>query len=94
MTEETGRFPQLRKNGVWLPISLVGIALTMAVAWGTNVNRLAVVEQQLLESRQQRERMEEHIETNDRAIAVIQSQMQAILEQLRALNAKLDRDKP
>jgi len=85
MTDESGQYLKLRKNGsLWLPFSLLGVVVGMAVAWGTNANRLANVEQKI-------PRMEEHIEADDRAIAVIQSQMQAILEQLHEVNAKLDR---
>jgi len=90
---DSGQFDvrKLRGSGIWLPLSVLTAVVLTAVAWGTNVNRLSTLEQQQVEDHKDRARMEEHIENDDREIAVLKDRLLLIIEQLRDVNSKLDR---
>lgn len=93
MTDDSGQFPKLRprNGGLWLPAGLLVAVIGAAIAWGTNAARLNTVEKEQTESRVERSRMEEHINADDREIAVLKDHLLTIIEQLRDVNFKLDR---
>lgn len=90
---------KLRKSGgVWLPAGILAAVVGGAIAWGTNANRLANVEQQQVEGKAETQRMETHLSANDQQLVALKEQLgalkdrlQLIIEQLAAANAKLDR---
>lgn len=93
--DDSGQYDarKLRKgtsiSGTW--VTIVGMCVAMAVAWGTDTNRLTNGEAQS-------QRIESHVSADDQRIsadeqeiAVLKAKLQYIIEQLQSVNAKLDR---
>lgn len=100
MTDESGQYPKFRKGGagIWLPATILVAVVTGAIAWGTNANRLENNEQQVADARAESRRIDGHVSADDQRIsadeqeiAVLKAKLQYIIEQLQAVNAKLDR---
>lgn len=82
---------KIRGNRILLPIAILAPLSLALIAWGTNANRLATLEQEQAEGKAERERMELHINADDQQIAVLKERLTVIIEQLGVVNAKLDR---
>jgi hypothetical protein len=101
MTDDSGQYDarRFRKGGgIWLPATILVAVVTGAIAWGTNANRLQNAEQQVADNRSESQRIDAHVSADDQRIsadeqeiAVLKAKLQYIIEQLQAVNAKLDR---
>ena len=94
MTEDSGSYyaGKLRKSpnfGTW--VTLLGMCVAVAIAWGTNANRLQNVEDHTNRIDSHLSAADQQIAANKEAIAVLNERLQYIIEQLQAVNAKLDR---
>lgn len=93
MSDESGQYPKLRKgtaiSGTWLTI--IGMGAAMAVAWGTDTNRLTNNEAQAQRIEAHVSADDQRIAANEQEVAVLKAELRYIIEQLTAANAKLDR---
>lgn len=94
MSDDSGQYDArklrgMKVSGTW--VTLIGMGVAVVAAWATNANRLTNAEQQIVDNRSENQRMETHLSANDQQIAVLKERLQYIIEQLQAVNAKLDR---
>jgi HAMP domain-containing protein len=94
MSEDSGQYDarKLRKSpnfGTW--VTLLGMSIAVAIAWGTNANRLQNVEEHTNRIEAHQTAADQQIAQNKEEIAVLKERLQYIIEQLQAVNAKLDR---
>lgn len=99
MTDDSGTFKIFKprsgsSSGILIPLTvvlaLIGGGWGIAVTWGGNANRIAVLEKQQADSVARADRIDMHLGADDRQLTELKEDLKYIQQQLSDINRKLD----